>query len=426
MQARQLLLFKTKAGVLVYALVISILTLIFLLGFLQLFLLSNKGKIKLLSEDKKEDILQSGIEYLLAANLKNSDTIFKVNLFDNDEHEQYLEQKQYGIFNIISSSLVWGKDTLKKIVLVANCHKTNQTALFLNPSPFALKIGGDALMEGDVIISTKGIERAYMGGKSYVRDSLVYGNIITSDYQMPELKNEILKINCTNNINSSLAEVLPFSNFLNQSQKRSFNLKTLLLKNKDEIYINKDSISGNCVIQSDKVIRVSKNACLYNIILSAPKIILEDNFKGSLQLIASDTIIIGKNVKLHYPSALFINQLESSTTFTLLEIGDSAVIQGLIISIQNKNGIQKQIISPIITTAFHTEITGQVYSNGNVYHKGLIKGSLVCKQLVDLSSGVNESLLIDGKISKRKLPAFFPEFNITGNKYQKTIMKCLE
>ena len=107
-------------------------------------------------------------------------------------------------------------------------------------------------------------------------------------------------------------------------------------------------------------------------------------------------------------------------------IEDNTNIQGLIIGIQNNKTNQKQIITPVLVIGENTEITGQVYSSGEVYLKGLIKGSLVCKQLLDLNSGVNEGLLIDGKISKRKMPVCFPEFSITENNYQRIILKCLE
>ena len=422
----RLLSVRTSAGVLVYTLVISILTLVFLLGFLQLFLLSNREKLTLMSEDKKEDILQSGIEFLLSANLNCTDTVFNITLFENDEHEHYLKQERYGLFDIITSTLVWRGDSLNRNRLIANCKKSDQTCLISGSSTFSLKIGGDALLEGDVEISEKGIERAYVGGKAYIRDSLVFGNIKLLNHSIPELSKEIAKINSKNFINFSHAEILLYSNENLVNQKRNFNQTILIIASKNEMNIDSDSISGKCVIKSEKSITIGKNAFLENVILSAPKIIIEDNFEGCIQLIASDTIIIGKNVKLRYPSAVFINQSESTEVNPLLEIGEDTKIQGLVIIIQGKKVLQKQIIMPVLSVGLNAEITGQVYSTGNVYQRGLINGSLVCKQLVDLSSGVNESLLIDGKISKRKMPSFFPEFGVWGNYNQKTILKCLE
>lgn len=422
----RLLSFKIKAGVLVYTLVISILTLVFLLGFLQLFLLSNKEKLILMSEDKKEDILQSGIEFLLSANLNCTDTILKITLFENDEHEHYLKQERFGLFDIITSTLVWGGDTLNKNRLIANCKKSDQTCLIIGSSPFSLKIGGDALLEGDVELSEKGIERAYVGGKSYIRDSLVYGNTKLLNHSIPELTKEIAKINSKNFINFSRADIFSYSNEIAVNQKRNFNQTILLIASKNEMNIDSDSIAGKCVIKSEKSITIGENAFLENVIISAPKIFIEDNFEGCIQLIASDTIIIGKNVKLRYPSAVFINQSESTEVNPLLEIEEDTKIQGLVIIIQSEKVLQKHIIMPVLSVGLNADITGQVYSTGNVYHRGSINGSLVCKQLIDLSSGVNESLLIDGKISKRKMPSFFPEFGIWSNDNQKTILKCLE
>ena len=100
----------------------------------------------MMSEEKKEDILQSGIEFLLATKTNSQDTAFKVLLFENDQHEQLLKQERFGLFDIIISSLVWGKDTLYKTVLVANCKSTDPTALKLSSGLFALKLGGDALI----------------------------------------------------------------------------------------------------------------------------------------------------------------------------------------------------------------------------------------------------------------------------------------
>ena len=417
---------KISGGVLVYATVISIIILISLACFFQLFIISNGEKIKMMSEVKKEDILQSGIELFLAIKTSSQDTAFKVSLFENDQHEHLLKQEQYGLFDIITSTLIWGKDTLYKTVMVANCKRTDPTALKISPGLFALKLGGDALIEGDVEISPKGIERAYINNKSYNKDSLVYGNILLSSKPIPELQNNFLKLNCNNFTNLSLAENISIRNDSLIKINRSFNQKTLLISSNNEINLYLDSISGRCILKSAKVIKVNKYAYLENIILSAPKIIIEDDFEGCLQLIASDTIIIGKRVKLNYPSAIFVNANQKQNTYPLIRIEDNSNIQGLIIGIQNNSASQKQVISPVLVIEEKTEITGQVYSSGEVYLKGLIKGSLVCKQLIDLSSGVNESLLIDGKISKRKMPVCFPEFSITENNYQKTILKCLE
>lgn len=417
-----ILLFKTYAGVLIYTLVISILTLIFLVSFLQMFMFSNQGKLKLITDDKKEDYLQSGLEYLLSANFNCCDTIFKITLFEDNKVENILKQEQYGLFNILTSRLVWREDTINKSILTANCRKLNQTCLILGENSFSLKLGGNALLEGDIEISEKGIEKAYIGGKNYCRDSLVYGNIKFIKQPIPKLSNEFEKINSNNIINYAHCDIQTYSSETIMNINNTFNHKLLLISSKNEINICIDSIKGKCVVKSDKLITIGKNAFLENVILNAPKIIVEDNFTGCVQLIANDTIILGKNVELQYPSTIFVKQDKVSIANPFVEIGDNTKIQGMIIIIQNESVMQKL---PVLTVGIKAKITGQIYTSGNVYHRGEIYGSLICKQFVDLSSGVNENLLIDGIINKRKMPSFFPEFGIAGTVNKKKLLKCL-
>jgi len=278
----------------------------------------------------------------------------------------------------------------------------------------------------NVFISQKGIDRAYIGGKSYARDSLVYGNVDITGQPLPEIAQRYSDININNCTTLYKKEYIQLNTDHFIRQTRTFYAPTLIFHSTNEIVLTNDTIIGNCIVQSAKSITIKKSAFTDNCIVSAPKVIIEDHFEGNLQIISCDTITIGIGVKLNYPSAIYLNQLPNSEINPVIKIKDSAQIEGLVIAIQNKKVLQKQFVLPVICINDGVEITGHVYCTGAVFHKGLIIGSLFCKQLTDLSSGVNESLLIDGKISKRQMPKLLPEFNISDKGKQKNVLKWLK
>lgn len=416
-------LVKLKSAILIYALVISLLSFLFVLGILQFFLVSNQEKLAIIKAEYHEDLLLSGIEFLRAYDQSLSDTSFSVDLFQNERSQLILTKKEFGVFNILIAEYPAGKDTLRKIVQPGCYDFENKTALYLCNSIYELKLGGNALLEGDVYLPERGISRANVSGKSYTRDSLVYGTALKTPGILPKLAQRIIKYS-PEYLKKEITrfQIFTISDFYPKT--RSFAEKTLVIQCPAGNPDFSDTLNGNFILYSSDSLIIHKNASLTNVLVCAPKIIVEEGFTGNGQFIASDSLMIEKEAKLTFPTVLLLNSKNEKAQPRLF-LDENVLVQGLIIlNYENKENHYSTAI-PLLWIGDQCKITGSVYSTHAVYHRGEIWGSLYCPQLTDLSQGLNENILLDGQISKRKQPNVMPDFQLFDKPLKSRVIQWL-
>lgn len=81
---------------------------------------------------------------------------------------------------------------------------------------------------------------------------------------------------------------------------------------------------GHIVLHADETV-ISPSATLQDVILLARKVTIKSGFKGSLQILATDSVIIEDHVRLEYPSGIC---LKGDSTKTYLSIGEASVLKG--------------------------------------------------------------------------------------------------
>jgi hypothetical protein len=90
----------------------------------------------------------------------------------------------------------------------------------------------------------------------------------------------------------------------------SFGNPTDYYSSNDELHI-RHLLSGNIVIYSSDTIFLQKDAELSGPVLSAPNVVIEQGFRGAVQIIASNSITIEQNVRLDYPSELVLHNSDT-------------------------------------------------------------------------------------------------------------------
>src|SRR5690606_24842775 len=93
--------------------------------------------------------------------------------------------------------------------------------------------------------------------------------------------------------------------------------------------LQNQKLRGNYLIKSSDSLFIGRDNFLEDVIISAPKIVFEDGFEGTVQACASELIVLGREVSLHYPSALCIR---SSAKGSQLILGEKSKVSGILAS----------------------------------------------------------------------------------------------
>jgi hypothetical protein len=143
-------------------------------------------------------------------------------------------------------------------------------------------------------------------------------------------------------------------------------------------------------------INISTNLHLENVIIKAPSISIAPFYKGTAQFIAKDSIIVGSNVVLNFPSALLIENTETEGRSTI-KIGGNCKING-VIQLRSPNlPIEKSFVE----ISSGTTINGEILCSGSLKMNGSeINGRICTNRFIDnYGSTLYFNTLIDVKIN---------------------------
>ena len=372
---------KIKAGAIQYVLVISVIIMIVLFAFISLVFLQNKFKLK--SQRYKQTIqnVYAGFDYLKTQDIPYG-TPIELSFSQLTAENTTLMKRPWGFFDVAVVTSESNNEKTEKIALLGK-RQNNRKAIYLQENNQPLVVVGTTRIVGDVILPKRGVKPGSIAGVSYYGDKPVYGWIDKSASNLPRIQNIDYVRRLTQQVSQDNIKYFNFEDNLSLSQ--SFKQETLLFETPYELSLGNVNLAGNIVLVSKTQIRVSSSAKLNNIILIAPKIIIESRFEGSCQLLASKSIEIKDNVRLFYPSVVSVT--ETSTD----EIGDEKIkiagnshISGMVIYQDDRNK------SNFRTQVFIEEkavVTGEVYCNKNLEIAGRVEGFVYTNNFIARRSG---------------------------------------
>jgi hypothetical protein len=309
-----------------------------------------------------ESNLQSGINILLAG----QDTSFikenTFSLFGGDADSIFLKKINWGVYDIGVVKAIIQRDTLYKTFSIASTiDSTKWAAIYLVDEDRPFSLSGKTSIIGDVYIPKAGVQEAYIDNKAYTGDKrLIIGKKHTSAQTLPILNNDrLISMQRSFNKDSTLMRTLPKIDSLQQS----FLLTTQIFNFKKEIQtLSNIRLKGNIILRSDTSIIIDSTAELHDILIFAKSITVKSGFHGNCQLFAVDSISVERHCHFNYPSCLGILRYQSTALNTQekITIGSGNYFSGTIF---NYEKAQNQL-KPSISIGKHTQITGQVYSQG--------------------------------------------------------------
>lgn len=415
-----------KASSLFYAVVISIIIAIVSSSFILFAYLYRIESDQLGISERLQLNAESGLNLLLSQQSLLSLNDSKIlDLYGNNEDSVFLNRKPWGAFEVMISRAVFHGQISERIAQAGwVTDSLQQFSLYLADEGKPLAVCGNTAIRGNAYLPKSGVERAYIESQAYMGSKLIYGNIYKSKSEVPEFNSLLIKYiqtllkDKTGSETDSLIQLQrPLSN---DSLGNSFKNSTVILYSKDVIKMENSTFSGNIVIASDTLITVSETAVLNDIILIAPKIILQKEFKGQIQAFASDSILVEEHVFLRYPSVLGIVSTNAARNCAVV-LDKRDTIVGSVFAHQPTVDSYKRAG---IRLGEKSMVVGQVYSTGYAELKGAVYGGVMCSSfLLETPSSKYENHLLDAIIDQTGLPDYYTGVALLKQSAYKKVVK---
>lgn len=402
---------KLKGGALYIALIISVITGIILSLFIviasynQRLVLSQSGLIQL------QFNVQSGINLAQSAYF-NEEMNNKWMLLDNEDSIR-IKKIQWGAYTIISSESK-NKKQYTKTAALYGINISKDTAIVVADNGRPVGLSGTIKFTGNCYFPAGAIKPAYIEGESFNSEGLIRDFIKAAPPFIPPVKKEFTEqlqksVKYFNAGTDSLIENLP------DFMLASFSGKTCILQNR-HTHLENCYLSGNIKINCKEVI-IDSTCYTDNILIIAEKAIIKPGFKGSLHIIATDSIVIEKRCVLEYPSSLtVIRDKIGVPNLKGIFIDETVIVHGSVMAINlvNENNTEKVFVK----LNKNVEVYGLVYSSDYAHLQGKMFGNVFCgKLLLKTSSAVYENHMLSCEIDSKKhaqsilIPGIFKSVN---------------
>jgi hypothetical protein len=338
------------------------------------------------------------------------------------EDSTSVSEFSWGVFKVIVSVYKSGSINHHRIALVGYKEKQEERyALWLKDINRPLTLVGDTDIQGKCFIPKSGIKRGYVDGISFNRSKLINGSTEESNERMPLIRYSTIE-ELKNGLNKNFTEPFEFyEGLMTDTIQRSFSKKTLVIEHSG--LIENKYLKGKIILYSKDSLIIGDNNELNNILVYSKKIYFNNGVKVKAQFITYDSIVIGENCDLEYPSLLASLFVENNSIPKVL-IGNGSIVNGFVYI--------ESSLDPFHPTMLHifedAKVVGNAWVNGYVQLQGDIEGSLSCDRFILVkNSSIYENHLLDVSISSIKLSKYFVNTNLfLPNSKEKEIAEWLE
>lgn len=398
---------KVKAGALQLTLFIVVVIALLLASFLIFVHTYTQFNVQSNFVVETTQNANKGIQHALHNNIPLNDSTM-IQLIDDDNKSLKITRAYWGLFEKISSVASIKNYKFEKVALIgASQSKLNRTVLFLEDNNKPLVLAGNTRIEGLAYLPERGIRTGNISGHSYYGDRLIYGSTRKSS-KLPKVLSE-LQEHLEHIFTDEQTNFLDISKA--QKFKNSFFEPLQLVYSPDEIRLEAMTMTGYIMIQSETRIVVEASSNLKDVILIAPTVEIKDHVIGTFQVIANESISVGENCKLHYPSALVVfnekiltpnEQQNSDDEANAITINEGSTINGVVFW---NTPTKTRNYDPQVLINEKVIINGEVFCNSNLELKGTVHGTIYTSNFVARQSGsIYQNHIYNGTIIVGMLP----------------------
>ncbi|HYG52484.1 MAG TPA: hypothetical protein VD905_16345 [Flavobacteriales bacterium] len=379
--------------------------------------------------DNKDRLLNnanSGLELLLSGNnLVEPGSSTTLDLFEEGNDSVCLERKPWGAFEIVISKAFMGKHSIsKKAMLGAKPQDTLPLTLYVCDLQKPLSVCGNTRLVGKCYVSQAGFKRAYIEGQNYSGNKYVYGTQLASKRDLPELNKSMVKF-----IEDQLKKPVQVTDSVIQFNQvgdtliNPFDKKTIVIESPVVLRMQNCVLMGNIKLVAPEI-HIGNSCIIENAIIITHKLTVEDRFSGDFQVLASERVFIGKEVKLNYPTVVTVfPKPEMNANEPHIYFGEKTEVTGDVLCYTNTG---QESTEPYISFDKESTVYGNVYVNGKLDAKGKIYGSTYCVRFyLKTNSGVYENHLLNAEFDASKLPGYYMGVPLLKEGSRKEVMQWL-
>lgn len=359
--------------------VISILICLFILFAIALFDFNNYYySYYHRTKQQKEDINSAFVLYCNDSTLltKMEKEGFYQLYEDDPQTSVSIKTKRWGLYEC--AEVRAADDCFSSIRLLGKVQECEyEAALWVCSRDMILSFGGKSEVKGSTYIPTNGIKYVELGTLPFRGKEIKDYYIDLSERELPEVDRSNLYL-----MDKYLkeTEVMPSSGDSRYKSYYSFSEEEVHFYIPDDIH--QYSIKGHVVLHGDDIVLSSKTI-LNDVILLARRVTIDEGFRGCLQIIATDTVILRKNAHLRYPSGVY---LKGNNDRTHLRMDENSTLNGYAIIFGTTENNTDDHVEENFRQAPTAVFNGLLYVDGVAHLQGDCYGGAYLKECYYLAA----------------------------------------
>lgn len=333
---------------------------------------------------------------------------------NNPQLSVSVKTKQWGLYEIAEVRAM--DEHFSSIRMLGKAQDCDyEASLWVCSRDMSLTFGGKSVVKGRTYIPDNGIKYATLGTLPFQGKEIEDYNVDLSERELPEVNRSNLYL-----MDKYLkeTEVIPSSEDNRYKPYYSFSEKEVHYYIPDDI--QQYTMKGHVVLHGDDIV-LSSGTVLNDVILLARRVTIDEGFRGSLQIIATDTVILGSNAHLRYPSGIY---LKGNNDRTYLRMDENSTLNGYAIIFGTTENNTENNIEVNFRQAPTAVFNGLLYVDGIARLEGYCYGGTYLKECYYFSSDkVYASTICNAEIYRNNqigFPFFFKQ-----SKYRRKDMKTL-
>jgi hypothetical protein len=385
-----------------------------------MLILHTYNNLRLETSFQKEQTLRRDLQSVTDLVLGDTSLIVGVttealDLFGDGKDSAFVKKDSWGLLSFASVTVGSGDRKIQRSFLLGEQAPTSlKVCLYLAEHQTPLSLVGAARLLGDAYVPKSGLRPAFIDGQGYSQPEFIKGNTVTSNDSLPPVSNRLLKI-LVGLVDTQNRDKIEAQATVPDTIIQSFADSAYTIRSSGPIRLTSNIVKGHVLIKSDTLIEITRASCLENVVLIAPNIKIDSGFSGTLQVIATKSIVVGGNCNLRYPSCLILLKQRKTNEQPNISIGDYCHLSGIILTYAfQHDDLAKTKVELGKKTAFE----GYIYTSGYLYLQGEVVGTVLSDYLSYRTlTTVYINYLVDATIDRNDLSQNFigpPIFDNTG------------
>lgn len=389
---------KVKGGALYIAIMVGIIIGIILVMFISLASFNQRTLTKHGQTSQLYFNLKSALEIAQSAYFteNNNGRWFK-NTYNDDSIR--VEKAYWGAYMLIVSETKNRHTSLYQAGLYGSA-MSSDTGIVTSDKSRAIGMSGNVVLKANCYVSSAGIKPAFIEGQSYMGSGQNVSFIKAGPSQIQDIdqafKNGILAQQREVSLsNDSLVQ------YIAQSMNQSFRRRTVLWET-GAIHLKSINLSNNIKIVCHAGIELDSSCHFDNVLIVCDKVRFKQGFKGSVHVIARDSIIAEGSTEFLFPSS-FVLSTDGQNTNDLkcIVLGEETKFSGGIIAFRSSEGEAGEKVFVKLNKS--SEVNGLLYSADYLHVEGKLNANVFCNTLLlKTPSAVYENHILACEVDPRK------------------------